>query len=89
MSIPEPRARKSWSTFVGEGGQGRKVTVRVLFDGTNVNHVNTAAHMRDKERAPVARDLKKRSMRQTASHSEPAFGLTADPKRGPPTAPNP
>ena len=86
LILPEVEARNRFPNLVVAilGAQRKEktggiVSARVLFDGTNGNCVNTFAHLRDQERAPVALDLKRR-LREIAKSGEVTFGLTADDK---------
>ena len=56
---------------------GGEITARVLFDGTNGIMVNRRTQIRDRERAPIAADIK-RVMRERARRGEKTFALTAD-----------
>ena len=53
------------------------MTARLLHDGANGLAVNTHTRIRDKERSPIASDLK-RAMREKADMQQPTFALTAD-----------
>ena len=79
--MPEIEARSRFPnlTVASLGAQKKEKPGGVLFDGTNGNFVNTSTHLRDRERAPAAPDLK-RLMREKAKTGEVTFGLTADVK---------
>ena len=62
---------------ITQGEARRKVSARVLFDGTHGLCVNSRKRVRDQERAPIAADLK-RSMRDKAKVDELTFALPAD-----------
>ena len=62
LSRPESEAKNRFpDLFVASLGAQKKekpggiLSARVLFDGTKENFDNTSTHLRDQERAPVAR----------------------------------
>ena len=79
------RAARYPGLIVASMGANRKeksggtITARVLHDGSNGIPVNRRTRVRDRERCPMASDLK-RGMREKARRGERTFALTGDVK---------
>ena len=67
LLLPDLHMKRRWRRKETAGGKG---SARVLFDGTNVNHVNTTTQLRDLGRLSVAAGLR-RCMREEARIGEP------------------